>query len=85
MSVQTQVISPAVRQRASRQASIAAIVAGAVLAFSALLPWSNEAAVYDDLTRLGSPSMLQWFGFTLGLLIIGLAVGARTAGARPAE
>jgi hypothetical protein len=78
-------ISPAVRQRASRPASIATVVAGVVLALSALLPWSNNAAVYDDLTRLGSPSMLQWFGFTLGLLIIGLALGARTAGARTTE
>ena len=64
-------------------------LAGAVLfTAAAFMPWAYLPRALDDMTYWGEPSLLQWFGFGLGVLLIACLLGplvlnrGRTARAR---
>ncbi|QIK71790.1 branched-chain amino acid ABC transporter permease [Propioniciclava coleopterorum] len=63
-----------------------AIVGGLAVMAAAFLPWAYRPEALDDVTYYGEPSLLQWLGFALGLIIVAcLALGPFVAAKAPAR
>jgi branched-chain amino acid transport system permease protein len=70
-------ITPELQQRHGDLGRLLAIGGGAVLAASALLPWSYGFDALDGMTLLFYPSPLQVMGLVLGLIVVAGIVCSR--------
>ncbi|MET1005563.1 MAG: branched-chain amino acid ABC transporter permease, partial [Propionibacteriaceae bacterium] len=76
-------VTPEMQERFGGTGRLLAIVGGAVLIVSAFLPWSYGRAALDNMTLLGSPSILQTFGLVLGVVIVAFLVLSNVIKPRP--
>lgn len=65
--------TPELQKRYYGIGRILAIAGGVLFAASAFLSWSYGGKALDDMSFMGSPSTLQWFGFVLGLVLAACA------------
>jgi len=77
------VFTPELQERHGDLGRLLAIAGGAVLALSALLPWSYGFDALDGMTLMFYPSALQVMGLVLGLVVVlGLVCSRRFVAAR---
>jgi branched-chain amino acid transport system permease protein len=67
-------ITPELQQRRGGTGRLIALAGGALLIVSTFLPWSYGRAALDNMTILGSPSLLQVFALVLGLVVVAFLV-----------
>ncbi|SDS09626.1 branched-chain amino acid transport system permease protein [Friedmanniella luteola] len=75
-------VTPALQERHGSRGRLLALVGGAVLVVSGLLPWAYSFDALDGMTLLGNPSPLQVMGMVLGLLVLAGLLGPRFLPAR---
>ncbi|MET0693653.1 MAG: branched-chain amino acid ABC transporter permease [Propionibacteriaceae bacterium] len=76
-------VTPEMQERFGGTGRLLALIGGAVLIVSAFLPWSYGRAALDNMTLLGSPSILQTFGLVLGVVIVAFLVLSNVIKPRP--
>jgi branched-chain amino acid transport system permease protein len=62
-------VTPELQQRYNRQGRILGLVGGVLLIIAPFLPWAYSSDALDNMTVLGYPSPLQFFGLALGVII----------------
>ena len=75
-------VTPALQERHGARGRLAALVGGALVLVSGLLPWAYSGEALDNMTYLVDPSPLQFMGMLLGLLVVVALLGPRFLPAR---
>ncbi|MBP2418413.1 branched-chain amino acid ABC transporter permease [Microlunatus capsulatus] len=75
-------VTPALQERHGSRGRLAALVGGALVLVSGLLPWAYSREALDNMTYLVDPSPLQFMGMVLGLLVVVALLGPRFLPAR---
>jgi branched-chain amino acid transport system permease protein len=64
------------QQRTHRIGAVLGLVGGAIVILAPFLPWAYGRRALDNMTVLGYPSPMQFLSLVLGILIVGLLLGA---------
>jgi len=65
-----QLITPQMQEQHGRLGRLLGLAGGALLIIAAFLPWAYGREALDDMTFLFNPSVLQYFGLVLGLVVV---------------
>ncbi len=67
-------VTPELQERHGSTGRLIALAGGVLLIVAPFLPWSYGRAALDNMTILGSPSLLQVFALLLGLVVVAFLV-----------